>query len=78
VRPGFRVRRSLELLLDPVVADRRGGIERIRDISLADLGQEAGVDGVRGPYSGVAVGLQLCSDALALGPLAAAARREDS
>src|SRR5947207_11525682 len=42
MRPGLGVRCSLDRLLDPVIPDRRGGIERTRDIGLADLGQEAG------------------------------------
>src|SRR5207248_11544865 len=74
MRPGLGVRCSLDRLLDPVIPDRRGGIERTRDIGLADLGPEAGVHGMRGPHSGVAVGLQLGSDTLALGSLTAAAR----
>ena len=45
--------------LDPVVADRGRRVEPVGDVGRGDLGDQRGVDGVRRPHAGVAVGLQL-------------------
>src|SRR4051794_29880786 len=53
-----------EVLLDPVVADVPGHLERVVDVGLVDAGDEwrlalrAGLRRVLGPDAGVAVGLQ--------------------
>ncbi len=49
----------LGLLLDAVVADGGGRIERLGDLVLAERSQEPGLDRVRRPHAGVAVGLEL-------------------
>ena len=59
VRPRLRVDLALRLLLDPVVADRRGGIEPVRDVGLGQSIDVAGLRGVVRPDAGEAVGLQL-------------------
>src|SRR3954453_18351783 len=59
VRAGLRVDLSLELLLEPVVADRRGGGQGIGDIAVGDPRDESGLYGVRRPHARVAIGLQL-------------------
>jgi DNA-binding transcriptional regulator YbjK len=69
VRPRLTVDLALELLLDAVVADRRGGVQSLGDVPLGEVGEQPGLGGVRGPHSGVAVRLQLASHGRALRPL---------
>src|SRR5262245_52493578 len=57
VRPGLAVDPSLELLLDPVVADGCGGVQAVRDVCAGQLLEEPGVAGVLRPDPGQAVGL---------------------
>ena len=69
MRPGLRVHLPLGLLLDAVVADRRRGVHALVDVGLGQLLDEPGLDRVRRPDAGVAVGLQLAAHRLALGSL---------
>src|SRR3954452_3712581 len=73
VRPRLGVHLALRARLDPVVADGGRGVERVRGVLSRRPRQEAGVDGVRGPHAGVAVGLELRADGRALLALAVAA-----
>ena len=73
VRPRLRVHLALRLLLDAVVADRRGGVEAGVDVVLRELLDQAGLDRVRRPDAGVAVGLELGAHGPALRPLPVAA-----
>src|SRR4051794_29185575 len=59
VRPRLGADLPLRLGLDPVIADRRGGIERVRDVGVGQVDDVPGVDGVARPHAGVAVGLEL-------------------
>src|SRR5215218_7098055 len=60
VGPGLRVHLATRLLLDPVVAHRRRGLQRFLDLRLTDrVDQPAGSRRRLGPDAGVAVGLQL-------------------
>jgi Protein of unknown function (DUF998) len=70
VRPGLGVHLPLRLLLDPVVPDRGRGVEALVDVRLGQLFDQPGLDGVRRPDAGVAVGLELRTHRSALGALA--------
>jgi hypothetical protein len=59
----------LRLLLDPVVADRRGCVEAVVDVGLLQRFQEAGLHRVRRPDPCVAIRLQLGAHGPALRPL---------
>ena len=59
VRPRLGCHSPLGPLLDPVVADGRGGVERVGHVLAGDVLDEAGVERVADPEAGVAVGLQL-------------------
>src|SRR5687767_2864718 len=65
VGPRVGVHATGGALLDPVVADGAGSVERLLDVLLVELLDQhlaAGVlrlGGVLGPHAGVAVGLQL-------------------
>ena len=59
VRPRLRIHAALRLLLDPVVADGRGGAQRILHVGGRHLRQVAGLLRVVRPDAGEAVGLQL-------------------
>ena len=59
MRPGVRVDVALALLLDPIVTDGAGCVERLGDVLVGQLRDEAGRDRVAGPHAGEAVGLQL-------------------
>ena len=73
MRPRLRVHLALRLLLDAVVADRRGRVEAGVDVVLGELLDQAGLHGVRRPHAGVAVRLELGPDGPALRALAVAA-----
>src|SRR3954452_5843332 len=59
VRPRLAVDAPGRGPLDAVVTDRGGGVEPVLDVGRGDLLDQRGVDRVRGPDPGVAVGLQL-------------------
>ncbi len=80
VRPPLRIDLTLGRFLDPVVADRGRGVQRLVDVVLGQLGDQrsAGVrirvgGGVMRPDAGEAVGLQLEPDCGTLRPLPVAA-----
>ena len=71
---GIRHGVPLGLALQPVVADRGGGLHRLLDI--ACLEDMTGAVGVAGPDAGEAIGLQLQADGRRVGPgLGTAPRR---
>ena len=74
--PRFRIDPTLELLLDSVVANRRGRVKRQADLVGGERLQEACLCSVVRPYARVAVGLQLRSNRLAAGALLSRARRK--
>src|SRR3954451_13742921 len=79
VRPALGVDLSLDLRLDPVVADRRRRVERLRDIGLRHVGDDLRRRSMVGPYPGEAIGLQLEPDGSAIGTgLAALGPIEDA
>src|SRR5689334_5724509 len=57
--PALGIDLALRLGLDPVVADRRGRVQRFADLLLRRRFEETGRGGVVGPDAGVAVGLEL-------------------
>jgi hypothetical protein len=59
VGPRLAVDAAGRRLLDAVVAHRGGGVEAVRDVGLRDALDQRGVDRVRRPHPGEAVGLQL-------------------
>src|SRR5215211_4393515 len=59
VRPPLRIDLALRGLLDAVVADGGGRVERLVDVLLRDALEQAGLHGVRLPDPCVAVGLEL-------------------
>ena len=61
----FGIDPTLRLLLDPVVADRRGRVDRLLD--LARVVELVAVGGIAGPHAGEAVGLQLERDRVLVG-----------
>src|SRR3954453_19678698 len=67
VRPALGVDPALDLRLDPVVADRRCGIERLRDIGLRHVGDHLRRRRMVGPDARQAIGLQLEPDGRAIG-----------
>ena len=67
VRPRVRVDLAARRLLDPVVADRAGGIEGIRDLGRRERLEELGARGMVRPDAREAVGLELRPDRVALG-----------
>ena len=58
MRPRLGVTLPLRPLLDPVVADGRGRVERIGHVLAGDVLDETGVERVPDPQAGVTVGLQ--------------------
>src|SRR4051812_42743365 len=58
VRPGLGVHLPLRLLLDAVVADGGGGVERVGDVRLRHVLDQPRLDGVVRPDAGVAVRLE--------------------
>src|SRR5215208_1458938 len=66
VRPRFGIDPALCPGLDPVVADRGGGVQAVGDVVLGQVGQEAGLRRVIRPDSGEAVGLKLGADGASL------------
>src|SRR5215218_6045765 len=69
VGPRLGVHLPLRLLLDPVVADRRRGVEALVDVLLRQIDDQPRLLCVVRPHAGIAVGLQLRPDRAALGPL---------
>ena len=59
VGPALRIDTARGALLDAVVADGGGRVQPVRDVLVGQVLDEAGLDRVRGPDAGVAVGLQL-------------------
>ncbi len=59
MRPCLRVHLPLKLLLNPVITDRRRGVQSISDVRLAQLRQIASLRCVVGPDARIAVGLKL-------------------
>src|SRR5215208_1049489 len=59
VRPRFGIDPALCPGLDPVVADRGGGVQAVGDVVLGQVGQEAGLRRVIRPDPREAVGLEL-------------------
>ena len=66
MRPRLGGDAALGALLDAVVADRRGSVERVGDVLSRELLDEAGVERVADPQPCVAVRLQLDTDLAAL------------
>ncbi len=66
MRPGLGRHPPGRSLLDPVVSDRRGCVEGVRDVPARDVLDEAGTEGVPHPETGVAVRLELEPDLPAL------------
>src|SRR3954467_9893420 len=62
VRPALGVDLTLDLRLDPVVADRRRRVERLGDVGLRHVGDDLRRRGMVGPHPGEAIGLQLEPD----------------
>src|SRR5919106_2989392 len=67
VRPVLGCDATLRPLLDAVVADSGGRVERVLDIGARDLLDEAGRQGISDPDPGIAVGLQLDAHSRSLG-----------
>src|SRR5438045_8290363 len=59
VCPLFRLHTTLRLLLDPIVAHGRGGVERLPNLGVGGRLQVPRVGGVPRPHAGEAVGLEL-------------------
>src|SRR5262245_10980095 len=78
VRPGVRVDLALRGLLDAVVPDRGGSIERVGDLLVRDRFEVAGARGVVRPDAREAVGLELGADRAALRTLLARLPAEDA
>src|SRR6476620_5960854 len=79
VRPRVGVHLALRRLLDAVVTDRSGCVERVRDLGVGDLLEITGGCCVVGPDAGEAVGLELGADGAALGAgLVAPARLQEA
>ena len=68
MRPGLPIDLPLDLLLDAVVADGLGRVERLSDLVFTDRSDD-GRRRIRRPHTGVAVGLELRSHRRALGTL---------
>src|SRR5215210_8061701 len=66
VCPRLRVDLATSPALNPVVADRRGGVERRVDVCLRQPDDEAGLLRVAAPHAGIAVGLELGAHRAAL------------
>src|SRR5690606_8937326 len=75
LEPGLALRRgamveglghgeALHALLQRIVADLLGGIERFLDIAIVE---QVGLPGIIGPDAGIAVGLQLDADGIGIG-----------
>ena len=71
MRPLLGVDVAAALLLDPVVADGLGGVQRLADVGLVDRLEDldalrvVGAGRAAGPHAGVAVGLELEPDRVA-------------
>jgi len=55
--PGLGIDLALGFCLDPIVANRRGGIQRVGDVRIGQWLQVFGIKRVRGPYARITVGL---------------------
>lgn len=67
MRPGLRIDLPLRPLLNAIVSDGRGRVERLGNVLLGQLCDVARADGVAGPHAGEAVRLELDRDRRASG-----------